>query len=125
MYYALTKDGNVLVTTANPYGFGLAGWSIHEMSGGVPDLNLFVWDDVAEEFVKNSSVLSKVDFILRLTPTEWAAVNNSTDVVVVQSLDAIKTAEYIDVADQRVINIVYYCASIGIITSNRIAEILA
>lgn len=126
MFYVLTRGDAVLVTATNPYGIpGLGEFSIHEIDGAIPDLNINAWDSESEQFVKSDTKLTRVDFILRFTAAEWSAASGSTDPNVKQGLALIHAAEYIDVNDMRTMMLVGYCAMIGLIASNRVAEILA
>ncbi|WP_333710362.1 hypothetical protein [Malikia spinosa] len=125
MFYVLTLGDAVMVTESNPYSLPLALWSIHEVDGTIPDLNTHAWDFQSDGFVKFGGNLSRVDFILRFTASEWEAAATSSDINIKQGMALILAAEYIDVADMRTMMLVGYCAMIGLILDSRVAEILA
>lgn len=125
-YWVLTRPPSTLigVTTDNPYSFNLPDVYISEFDEAVPDLNQYVWDFDNSEFVKNGSICSKREFLSKFTLEERTAIRASQDVVVIDIVNMLELAEYVSTVDPTTIQAVQYLAMIGIITPNRIAEIL-
>ena len=89
-------------------------------------LDLYQWDRESLQFVqKNLRIITKKEFIKRLTPDEYSAIKTLTT----QN----NTADYywqlfmldgdIDLADQDTIDGLNLFANLGVLTNNRIMEI--
>jgi hypothetical protein len=89
-------------------------------------LDLYQWDQESLQFIqKNLRIITKTEFIKRLTPDEYSAIKTLTT----QN----GTADYywqlfmldgdIDLDDQDVIDGLALFASLGVLTSNRLVEI--
>jgi hypothetical protein len=89
-------------------------------------LDLYQWDQESLQFIqKNLRIITKKEFIKRLTPDEYSAIKTLTT----QN----GTADYywqlfmldgdIDLDDQDVIDGLALFASLGVLTSNRLVEI--
>lgn len=125
-YYVLTLNGVLVgVTHADPYSFNLPGVSIHEFDGTIPDLNTHTWDDTVEDLVGSSLKLSRLAFISRFTVQERLGIRASADPVVKDIINMLEVAEFIDVTRTDTIQSVYYLATVGLIASARIPEILS
>jgi hypothetical protein len=127
-YYVITNAGTALaVALENPYSLGLSDVSIHEFEESLPDLNTHAWDAAQERFVKIDSKLTQVKFLQRFTPAEYAAIKNAA--AVNSDLDyywqLFMSAEYIDTTDALTIGGINMLASVGLIATSRVAEILS
>ncbi len=125
-YHVLTCGEAVLVTTANPYAIGgLGEFAIHEMDGPIPDLNVHAWDFAADAFVKSDTKLTHFAFLSRFSMAERIAIRASIDPVVIDMMQLMDAAEYVDMAEPATQQGVGYLASVGLIAAGRVAEILA
>lgn len=68
--------------------------------------------------------ITSSDFIYRFTPTEFAAINASTDTVFQGFVAAVKSAPYVWLGAQQVIDGINYCVSTGYLTQPRADAIL-
>lgn len=112
------------VTTQNPYNFNLPDVYISAFDGPVPDLNQYVWDFDNSEFVKSGNIYSRREFLSRFTIQERSSIRASSDPIVLDIMNMLELAEYVSVVDPTTIQSVQYLAAIGLIGSNRVAEIL-
>lgn len=126
-FWVITQDNWFGVTTQDPNPIVLPGvFNIIELEGYPPELKDYSWNFTSNSFIKTgTSILTRVDFILRFTATEWNAAVLSTDPNIKQGLALVAAAEFVDVDDVRTMMLVGYCAMIGIVTNPRVAEILA
>ena len=126
MWYLITKNNNLVgVTKDNPYLMDLpADMSISEFEGKIPDLNYYDWDNELVEFVQRQKILTKLEFYSRFQLAESVAIETSTDPIlkVLQKQQTI--AEYIDLNDPDTLQGVGYLYNTGIITMERMLEIL-
>ena len=125
-YWVVTKDNWFGVSTLDAnFKYG-EGYTIFKFEEDLPDLKFNTWDFVNQCWVNNGlSKLSRVDFILRFTATEWSAATLSSDINIKQGMALVAAAEFIDITDMRTLMLVGYCAMIGLIDNARVAEILA
>lgn len=121
-YYALHLEDGRLVGVTNEEPVALGGVSIKEIQS--PQLESSVWDTELLDFVRTSSVYSKLEFMNRFTAEERVAARLSTDPVVQDILNLLTLAEYVNVSDQNTVSGVNYMVTAGIITSERASEIL-
>lgn len=122
-YHALYLDDGTLVGVTNQEPVALPGVSIKEIDT-VPNLASSVWNIETLEFVRNSALYSKLEFMTRFTIQERLAAKSSTDPVVQDVLNLLNLAEFVDITDSNTINGVMYLAYVGIITQQRAVEIL-
>lgn len=127
MYYVITRDDSIVIgiTTENAYEFNLPNVSIHEMDGSIPDLNQYAWDHLSGEFVRNGTVYSKREFMTKFTLNERATIRASADPVVIDIMDMLDMAEYINTQDPATIQSVQYLAMAGLIAAERVTEIIS
>lgn len=126
MYYVITRGDNSLVgvTPENAYAFNLPNVSIHEMDGGIPDLNEYEWNFVLNEFTPRTGIYTKKGFLAKFTLEERTVIRASTDPIVLDIMNMLNVSDYISTQDQQTIDSVYYLASVELITLARVAEIL-
>lgn len=125
MYYVISKNGKLVgVTTENAYSFNLPDVSIHEFDGPIPDLNSSVWDDATETLLFNPTMITKLNFLNRFTMSERMSIRASADPIVLDIMNLLEIAEYVDVNDQNTMQGVGYLAMTGLIANARVAEIL-
>lgn len=126
MYYVITREDNKVIgiTKDDAYSFNLPNVSIHEMDGEIPDLNQNNWDFELGEFVRAGSIYTKREFLNKFTLAERSAIRASTDAIVVDIMNMLELAEYIDVVNTETQSAVGYLAMVGLIASTRIVEIL-
>lgn len=126
MYYVISREGVMVgVTKENAYIFNLPNISIHEFDEDIPDLNTSVWDSETETLVTQGGMVTKLTFLNRLTVTERLAIRASTDPVVNDIIKLLEVADFVDTTDNSTIQGVQYLAMVGLITSERISEVLA
>jgi hypothetical protein len=125
MYYVLTKGLKLIgVTYDNAYELNIADASIHECEGTIPDLNTHVWNFETDEFILNQSRMTKLMFLNKLTLTERIQIRNSIDHIVIDIMDLFNSAEFISVEHPNTIQALHYLQLIGILTEQRLQEIL-
>lgn len=125
IYYAITRNGVLIgITKENAYAFNLPDVSIHEFDGIIPDLNTSQWDEATESLVSDTSMITKLTFLNRFTMSERMAIRSSTDPIVLDIMNLLEIAEYVDVNDQNTMQGVGYLAMTGLLTNERVAEIL-
>ncbi len=126
MYYVLTRNGNTFIglTKDNPYTFNIENISIHEFDGRVPDLNQYVWNYEIEDFERNGTIYTKREFLSKFTLMERSAIRASTDPIVVDIMNMLEMAEYVDVTAAETQQGVGYLALTGLIAAERVQEIL-
>lgn len=124
-YYALSKNGLLVgVTKENPYQFELDGVSIHEFEDDIPDLNSSTWNSETEEFEQSSGILSRREFLMRFTLLERISIRASTDPVVLDIMNMLDLATFVDLNDASTQQSVGYLASVGMISPARMQEII-
>ncbi len=69
--------------------------------------------------------LSRLEFLTRLTEAEKVAILTSADAGAVIFRTMFLAADYIDLGDERMVNGLYYLASLGLITNTRAAALLS
>lgn len=125
-YFILyTSDTQELVGVSNePTWVPLPGVSVKQVNEPVPDLNKTVWNPSTLTFDHITTQLTRLEFLTRFTAAERIAIRASTDPVVIDFMELLNLATYIDVGDQNTIDGVNYLASQNLIAANRVAEIL-
>lgn len=125
-YSIITKNGQLFaVVSGNPYDLTLTSeYSIHEMEDAYPDLNVVSWDDATGSWIENPSKLTKLKFLNRFTMQERIAIRSSTDPIVNDIMNLFDAAEYISISDINTIQGIGYLSMAGILSTNRVAEIL-
>lgn len=124
-YYILhTQESELVGLTINP-PIALPGVSIKQVDETVPDLNKSAWDPNTLSFVHTTTQLTRLEFLTRFTTSERIAIRASTDPIVVDFMELLNLASYVDVGDQNTIDGVNYLASQNLIAGARVAEILA
>lgn len=124
-YYILyTQEAELVGVTINP-PVALPGVSIKQVNEPVPDLNKSSWDPNSLSFVHTTAQLTRLEFLTRFTASERIAIRASTDPIVVDFMELLNLASYVDVGDQNTIDGVNYLASQNLIAASRVAEILA
>lgn len=130
MSYAILHADGKLIGVHPEYvaatQLSIPGISLIEMEGVAPDLNCHVWNGEEMSFVKvTSSILTKLEFLTRLSRQERLAARDSADPVVkdfMHLLDSVPTVDLSSVNTQQGIG---YLAMRGILTSERVAQILS
>lgn len=70
-------------------------------------------------------VLTRLEFLRRLTPAERIAARAASDPVIDDFLALLQLAEHVDVGDADTVAGVGYLASVGVLTEARAAEVLS
>lgn len=125
-YHVITRNGILVgVTTSNAYEFNLPDVSIHEFDdAAVPDLTTHTWNQEADQFEMTVGILSKREFLTRFTLSERIAIRESTNPVVIDIRNLLDLAEFVRLNDPETQQSVGYLASIGLVTAQRMQEIL-
>lgn len=124
-YYILyTQELELVGVTINP-PIALPGISIKQVDEPVPDLNKSAWDSDTQSFVHITAQLTRLEFLTRFTASERIAIRASTDPIVIDFMELLNLASFVDVGDQNTIDGVNYLASQNLIAAGRVAEILA
>lgn len=88
----------------------------------------YQWDVASLDFVvKPSQHLTKLAFLRRFTTQERIAVRSlaGTDPIIFDAMELLDMADYVSLTDTDVIQMCGYFAYVGILTSERVMEILA
>ncbi len=126
MFYILTRDDQLFgITVQNPYGCHTDDISIHEADGAIPDMNLHVWDPETETLVLSTRTCTKLEFSMRFTLEERTAIRNSSDPIVQDIMRLMDAAEFINLDYVATVQGLGYIASVGLLTPERVAAILA
>lgn len=127
MYYVITRNSNLIaITLEDPHPWNLPEVSIHVFNSAIiPDINIHVWDDNTETLVQSTHVYSKLQFLNLFTTSERIAIRASQDPIIVDFLNLLSLADYIDDRDTNTISAINYFSQLGLITAARAAEILA
>jgi hypothetical protein len=125
-YHVITRNGILVgVTTSNAYEFNLPDVSIHEFDdAAVPDLTTHTWNQEADQFEMTVGILSKREFLTRFTLSERIAIRESTNPVVIDIRNLLDLAEFVRLNDPETQQSVGYLASIGLVSAQRMQEIL-
>ena len=124
-YYILYTQELELVGVTINSPVALPGVSIKQVDEPVPDLNKSAWDPDTLSFVHITTQLTRLEFLTRFMASERIAIRASTDPNVIDFMELLNLATYIDVGDQNTIDGVNYLASQNLIAANRVSEILA
>ena len=91
-----------------------------------PDLDCMMWDISSLSFITNpdNPVLTKLEFLTRLSSAERIGVRQSVDPVVVDFMALLNLADDVSLADQNTKDGLSYLAYIGLLTPQRVTEIL-
>lgn len=130
MYYILADHftGELLQVSTDPITQG-AGQIVKLREGEIPDLTKFEWHNGALAFVEKdiSRFMTQEAFTRRLTDQElrniYQASKSSIDVEI--WLDRFKMAKEIDLDDPFLVNGLYGLAMTGLLTTERVQEILS
>lgn len=92
----------------------------------LPNLESMVWDISSLSFITNSEhqILTKLDFLTRFTSVERINIRASIDPIIVDFMALLNLADNISLADQNTINGLSYLSYIGLLTPERVTEIL-
>lgn len=91
----------------------------------VPDLRYYDWSPSSLAFVKNSiRALSRLEFLTRFTMEERIAARSSSDPIIKDMLSLIDLAEFINLDDPTTSQAIGYLGMVGILTPERVTEIL-
>lgn len=124
-YHVITRDGVLIgVTTSNAYSFNLPNVSIHEFEDDIPDLNTNTWNPEIEEFEQSIGILSRREFLMRFTLSERISIRASIDPVVLDIMNMLDLASFVNLSDVSTQQSVGYLAQVGLIQPARITEIL-
>ena len=124
-YYVITKDGvPVTITFESPYPVTDPTLSAHTFDGPFPDLNVCVWNPETETYELGDNQLTKLAFLSKFTLQERIAIRASTDPVVEDIMELFDAAQYISKKDPNTIQGLQYIGSVGLLTPERVAEIL-
>ena len=125
-YYILYNENQELVGVSNQSSWvPLPGISVKQVDDPVPDLNKTVWNPSSLAFDHITTQLTRLEFLTRFTSSERIAIRASTDPIVIDFMELLNLATYIDVGDQTTIDGVNYLASQNLIANSRVTEILA
>jgi hypothetical protein len=103
----------------------LPGVSVEIIEGKVPDLNKVYWDSESFSLVPiSNTVITKLEFLSRFTIAERTAIRNSTDPIIVDMMELLNASTEVDLTDSRTISIINHLSSVGIVSSNRVQELL-
>lgn len=125
-YYVLVKDGVLQgLMLTNPYGIVPGDWTVSEMDGAMPDLNTHTWDSENGEFIRRDNVMSKLEFLSRFTLQERTLARSSADPIINDILKMLDLAEIVDLNYPPTIQGVHYMSMIGLLTPERVQEVLS
>ncbi len=124
-YFVITvNDALAGVTVVPPTDWNIPNASIHEFEDKIPDLNIHSWDAENDCFVQSAKIYTKLQFLSRLTIGERMAIRASTDPVVNDIMSLLDVAEYISTNDPNTIQGIQYLYSVGLLTVERMTEVL-
>lgn len=127
MYYVITKNQQLFaICFSNAYDLGLDSsvYSIHELDLPCPDVNNVEWSDELGEWMAKPGKITKLSFLNRFTMSERIAIRSSTDPIVEDIMKLFDAAEYISIDHINTIQGIGYLNSVGILTTERVVEIL-
>ena len=104
------------------------GVTIQQFDGDMPDLSRWAWNSsTLSWYEKTKRVLTKLQFMKRLQPDEYAAIKAAT--LVSNQVDfywqLFMLAEFIDLQDETTITGLNALESIGLLSAGRAAELLS
>lgn len=124
VYYNRTS-GNLVDITTDSNIVNDPNLVMETRSGDMPDLAKMDWDPCALDFVaKHTSIFSKLEFLTKFTLAERIQARSSTDPIVIDIMQMLDIAEFINTQDPNTIQSLGYLAQIGILTPERMSEIL-
>lgn len=121
------SSGNLIDYSTESFGFNIESeyLEIEEKEGNIPDLIYFKWCPNSKNFVpRNIRTMSKLQFLNRFYPAERIAARNSDNVMVRDILAMLEIAEYINLDDIVTQQAVSYLSVAGILTPERLNEVL-
>lgn len=125
-YYILYNENQELVGVSNAATWvPLPGVSVKQVNEPIPDLNKTVWNSSLLQFEHITTQLTRLEFLTRFTASERIAIRASADPNIIDFMELLNLATYVDVGDQTTIDGVNYLASQNLIAADRVAEILA
>lgn len=126
-YYVITREDQVLaITFESPYDWNLPNISISKFENSpLPDLNTMTWDPIIDNFVKSSNVYTKLEFLNRFTAQERINIRSSSDPIVEDFMELLNAASEVDKTYPDTIAGMNYLVSAGLLTQQRLEEILA
>lgn len=129
--YAIVVAGNVTNIAEAEYALE-ANWipcdGTAQIGGGYAPATGFIPPAVQQVSLEiTAPVLSKVEVLRRITPTEWAQFNSAaqTNELLAYALAVFNAAPEVDTAAQLTQTLFAGLVQAGILTSTRVAEILA
>lgn len=124
-YYILYTENQELVGVTNESTWiSIPGISIKQVDEPIPDLNKSVWNPSYLRFDHITTQLTRLEFLTRFTASERIAIRASANPNVIDFMELLNLATYVDVGDQTTIDGVNYLASQNLIAAGRVAEIL-
>jgi hypothetical protein len=126
-YYVITRDDQIVaVTFEEPYSWNLPNVSISKFENvPYPDLNTRTWDSNTDTFVKTANIYTKLEFLNRFTSQERIAIRSSADPIVEDFMELLNAASEVDKTYADTVAGMNYLVSAGLITQQRLEEILA
>ena len=130
MYYVLTDHftGELIQVSSEPIT-PVEGQIVKSREGNIPDLSKFEWHNGSLVFIeKNSSrFLTQEAFTRRLTDQEMRNIYQASKVNIDVEiwLDRFKMAKEIDLDDTFLVNGLYGLAMAGLLSTERVQEILS
>lgn len=130
MYYVLAEQmTGELIQVSSDYIVQGEGQIVKLRQGDIPDLNKFEWDNGQLAFVeKNTSrFMTQEVFTRRLTDQEMRNIYQASKVNIDVEiwLDRFKMAKEIDLDDAFLVNGLHGLAMAGLLTTERVQEILS
>lgn len=125
MYHILHKDGELVGVVNTSTWVSLEGVSVISIDEPCPDLNKVTWQKNGLYFEPIKVPITRLEFMSRFTSTERISAQASADPIIQDALRLLNIAEFIDTTDERTSMFVQYLAMVGIISANRVQEILA
>jgi hypothetical protein len=127
IYYVITREDQVIaITFESPYSWNLPNVSISKFEDmPFPDLNTRTWDSNTTAFVKTANVYTKLEFLNRFTSQERIGIRSSTDPVVEDFMELLNAASEVDKTYPDTVAGMTYLVSVGLLTQQRLEEILA
>lgn len=122
--YSVLYNENGLVGVTNAEVQALPGISYISIDASIPDLNTHSWDLDQLQFIRNTSLLTKREFLERFTLQERATIRASQDVVVNDLMFLLDAATYVDLTDTTLQQGIGYLSSIGLVSAQRVQSIL-
>ena len=128
MYYILlNKNSNNLVDISDTeFNYTIdENLIVQTREGDIPDLLKYHWNPSIQDFSeKYHKILSKLEFLSKFTMQERIAFRSSVDPIVMDIMQMLDLAEFINLEDEKTVQSLYYLNQIGILTPTRLQEIL-